>query len=628
MYGTPQEAYPMGHIAEESVHDESDPFAWRDADYYDADPASHLLDLEAAESPDEGSSADESGSGSDAPYPRQGRRHRHYFPQFMRLPPEIRQQIWGFFCPDLAAKHRVFWLDARPKGFELTNAVIITPYSIWEQHTKPNRTILAVHAESRSLALKAFPDTLRTSRGILRFNAKKDVIVLNSVERLFYRYGEVPLVCGFTENIQHLAVPLSVFSIRPRWGPLAIPPFSQFKNLKTFYCFLDADDHSPELLNWCASDLVTRYECENFERQPGLGEDAQVLHCWPDLENHRAFAEKEISAESLIRDRHINPMEIKRTLPDGVEIWPMVHFLKYDSAAEWFPPGWDGEGDQDDDSEAYGGHPLGSEGENLDEYESEGIDDSEIDEDGSDSDDDLALMHDDGLLEDDLVEDGQQNQARFSSPDASSSRAQESGGSEEDQPPPTRSRLKRSRDRVVESSSGSDTEASGPRKRPRTERRRVFQSSDDEEEDEDHERPRIRAARRQRGVSSEDGEEPDEVEQDSHNRRHASQMHDAEAEWSGISSSDEDEESEGGASVGRPMTLAEKLQLHREEVQIPQSDEGDSDVEETAGYDYDARDYADFQDDEEGNEISDEGDDRQDELAMDEEYEEYGDYEY
>ncbi|GAB1318320.1 2EXR domain-containing protein [Madurella fahalii] len=631
----------MGYLFEESGHDESS-----ETNQDNAYNGSRVLDLEAADSGDESSSADGNGPNDDASFSWPKSRELHFFPQFKRFPIEIRQRIWEFFCPDLVATSRVLWLHCMPKGSSrVKHKAQVSEGPVLEQQTRPVRTILAVHGESRRLALKVFPDVLSIRNGVLRFNASRDVIFLDPIDTIFREFQVMPEIPGFTELIHHLAVNPAVFWVLDARESQAPPAFASFKSLKNLYYLLDSVDHRSEHLGWCASNLVRQYEVVTFEEQPGLAENSQYLYCWPDVGKYRAFAEKYIPVGVLTRDLQTLPTGAEGILPDGVEVWPMVMFLKFDAELDWSElcPGWDSEEgahvargspeevDEDEDSE-----------DEPDEYESEGIDDSEISEDSSDRDSDLAVLDEDEFRTTHLVLDGNENQTRFSSPDQSSSAAREPGGSESDQPTPYRSRVKRLRSRVVESDSEYDSEGTVPRKRTRTQsrRNRIALSEDDDEDevkDEGEEKPKIRAIRRVRAVLSEDKEEEDDDvghgddddgEGDGDNDGAEPQMHDVGAAWSGFSSSAEDEEYAGRSTpLARPLSLAEKLQLHREEVQIVESDDGNSDIEEIASDEYDARDYATFQDDEEGIEISEGGGER-DELIMDDDDEGYQDYEY
>jgi hypothetical protein len=609
-----------GHLVEEL-----DDAEWDGSDEDDSPhKAQHILDLEAVES-----ASSDSSEGDFSIDERSLDGHESFFfPQFKRLPFELRARIWQFFCPDLTAKARVFHFHCvPPSAHELAHGyrppedapmVPIWNHAFLEQQTKPARTMLALHRETRELALRSFPDALSFRRNsILRFNAKTDVIFLDSIESGSIRvrsrlYPEDGLFDrGFTRPIQHLAVDGYIFGCVEFRKLQAV--FKSFRNVKNIYYVIDPSDHRPETLTWCASDMVNHYNLVTFEEEPGLGENSSCFYCWPDVERKRTFAEQEIPLTSLLNRYNVSfsgddDEDQIESLLDGrsAGTWPLIQF-NFDPEKDPFEqlseaivpnPDWrspDSAGEDWPDEDEFS---------ELDEYESEGIDDSEINEDGSTNSSDL-----------DVLDEGDSPlHAHFSSPEQSSSTVEESDGSdadgsESDQPAP-RSTWKRTRGRVIESDSEDGTDESPPRKRIRIDsrRRRALPEDDDEE----RETPAGDDVHEKQG---EEGSDP--------------KVQDSEGEWSGIASSDDDENSAGGASLSRPMTLAEKLQQHRDEVQIPDSGDDDpSDVEEMGNDDYDARNYADFQDDEEGVEISGEDDDgEQDEEFPEPEQDGEQDYE-
>ncbi|KAL2022177.1 hypothetical protein VTK56DRAFT_6006 [Thermocarpiscus australiensis] len=638
MSDSSSESDNIGYLAEESDHDDSD------ASEESSSDSAHngFLDLEAADSENESS---DSGHSSDGFGLWQHDRELHSFPQFKLLPAELRALIWEFFCPDLTVKSRVFSFSVPLLTRGQWDIEFMQGPHI-EQQTRAVRAMLAVHHESRQLALKAFPDTLSFGRNgaIVRFNANLDIIYLHTVR------AAVPKIPGFSEHIRHLAMDAGGLS-RIRDLPVGSAFFEPFENLKTVYYVLTAADHyDPSQLRWCTSNLARQYRVTTFEEEPGLGEDSQHLYCWPDIENHPGLDVKEMPVHQWIFEwfEGAHGVNIKEALPPGVELRPMVEFfLDLDSDVWRFEQlkTMDGEVPSDwwslsEDSDSV-----------LDEYESEGIDDSDISGYYYDSEfgSDLAVLDDDGSdhdeegSEDDSSADSGsphvQHQAEtvdltgddhddvpgpvFSSPDQSSSTVRQSDDSESDQPALSRPRMKRPRGRVAQSDSdeGSESEEDRPRKRARTSKRRdlVVHSDGDDEDD----RRKMRPNRRARAVISED-------EDDDDNDAGNGEGQDSGADWSGISSSDEDEDEEpaGGARISRPMSLVEKLQLHRQRVSIPPSDDGDSDVGETASDDYDAENYADSQDEGESKEVSEGDDDVQDRLIMDDEDEEYEDDEY
>ncbi|KAG7284618.1 hypothetical protein NEMBOFW57_009223 [Staphylotrichum longicolle] len=644
-----EESDSFGYLVEHTAHDEldeSDEEANGEGSSSDSDVDAHrngLFDLEAADSDDDRSSVDGNGVGHDE---SDSWDDDHYFPQFKRLPFELRHQIWEWFCPDLTAKSRVYWFHAlwtrrRSGRYDM----VVGEGPLLEQQTRPARAMLAVHQESRQLALKAFPDTLSfDNHGILRFNAARDVVFLDSTETMMLVLEALPTIPGFSEHIRNLALePPVLTDLESR----ASDVFGGFENLKTVYYSIYPNEHKPQQVQWCTSDKVNRYSVATFEEQPGLGEDGQHLFCWPDVENHRHFADAEVPLDALADDMRADAIHLKGASFGGAPIWPIALFLwdshhRFDKLLEWDGEqeldGWSS--DEEDDGEP-------------DEYESEGIDDSDISDHSlqSDPNDDLVVLDDDeseraGETSDDgssaasgssrpgnqagaidLTGDDGEQIAEFSSPEQSSAtlRGSDESAEESDLPVPRTARLKRSRARVVEPDSEDDSDDALPRKRARTDRRQnpIILSSDDEED----ERRKMRANRRARAVMLED-EDDEEGEEDNETNNHANKSQDGGTDWSGISTSDAERvDSEEEAS--KPLSLAEKLQLHRQRNPIPDSDDEDSDIEEMGDDDYDARNYADFQDDEEGNEVSGEGEDAEEQdLILQDEDEVEDDYEY
>ncbi len=625
------------HNPEPDEGDESDASASAASDSGTDGSRINPFDLEAADSDDDRSGFEEGGTGCPG-LDLSSDDGDHFFPQFQRLPYELRHRVWAFFCPELTAKSCVYWLHLhqRPNKNDGARGVVVASEGPFlEQQTRPARAMLAVHHESRQLALKSFPDTLPFgSDGVLRLKLARDVVFLGFIDAVMLDLEAIPPLPGLSEHIRHLAVDPAV--LHDRSSAL----FEAFENLKTVYYATSPTEHRQRHLRWCTSDLVKRYSLTTFEEQSGLGEDGHHVYCWPDLENHREFAEAQIPLEALAEDLLGDGIDIKRASFGGVAIWPMVQFFweGFDHINDLLLGDGEGDVDWDTSDREDDGEP--------DEYESEGIDDSYISDGSLDSDprDDLAVLEDEGSdqgsegSEDssssasgslprsardgviDVTGDDHGSIAAFSSPEQSSATLQGSGEPAEDseQPAPRVSRLKRPRRRVVESEDEGDSNDDFPRKRARAASPKIPTIwSRAEEEDGLRKTP---AGRRARRVLSED--EDDEEQGDGVNA-HTSDARGEEADWSGLSSSDEgDEESEGGAAVAKPLSLAERLQLHRQQNPVPLSDGEESEMEEMGGDDYDAGEYADFQDDEEGNGDPDSG--RDDDHVFEDDEEDYG----
>lgn len=699
-----------------------------------------MLDLEASESH---SSEDEDDDDDDDnndlaehiyeyPNSRQVRRNNHQsFPKFALLPYELRQRIWEIFCPDLTAKGRVYEFCMRPKSPNHPDRL----YDVWECHmleqqTAPARAMSAVYRESREHVLRRFPDVLRFrgGRNMIRWDRENDIAILNvSPSGLRGMADTLPHpIPGFSDQIRNMAID-DVFFHNLGQAITDLPELQRLSYAQIFRTFcpqikrvfrsVQDDECSALLLRWCGARDSHHFLVRTEKEEPGVGENAEYMYCWPST-----------TTFGLV------PETLRMEFKDGngnYTLQPLIRFSwerglarfeklvkKYDN-----PNCTLSDTDSNDEDE--------HEDEEPDEYESSGIDDSEIIEDeegGSESEDDLVVVADgsdleeedssdeegltiaghwngthDGPIEitddsDDESPSGNANRHHYPGPTDvarfSSIEPSDSSTMDEESSSPHRARPSRSagsgRKRVLESDSGEDEELDGPprkaarisnesRRRPRV----IVVLSDDEDEDEeknsrmDHElngalresaedpvvisdddedeeeegvarrRLKRKAMQRSRAVShDEDEEEEEEQEEDEmpvtkkiRSRRGvrppASDTDDDEDEDddekksdSRTSSSDDSSEDDDDEVPVRPLTLVEKLELHRRNNPILDSDDGggDDDNGSVSGDDYDARNYADFQDDEEGNEIEDEDEGLIMDLADEEDDDEEDEY--
>jgi hypothetical protein len=294
-------------------------------------------------------------------------------------------------------------------------------------------------------------------------------------------------------------------------------------------------------LHWCKSELVNRQYLQTFEKEPGLGEDLEVIFCWPDQRNHPDFAKFEIPCEDLIGGI---PAPLEQTCQQkNVTTWPMVIFeldsgiRKYNSlpacpSGLW--AGLDGEDDDDDDSNS---DQSEEEGTDEDEYESDGIDDEPIEDESADEDDEISIEGE---------HDGQSakhTEANFSSPE----------------PDPADRTRKRGVD--VDSSDAGDDDA------PVVKRVRRNQVIDSDDEDEEGEGGSGEGAEQVKEAGGDEEEEEDEEDE----------------EGEGDEEDDEDEESESDTEedAAPQLSLAERLNAHRRDNPIEiEDDEEDSDVDD------------------------------------------------
>ncbi|KAK3689109.1 hypothetical protein B0T22DRAFT_460946 [Podospora appendiculata] len=648
--------------------------------------AHHLLDLEALESGDnESGSESTSASGDDdhddddddnKPYlglnrlPKSDGAHAHGgpFPQFSRLPIELRHRIWELFCPDLTSKAHVYeFIVAEPSARSSgpnQPIVQICAGALLSQQTAASRAVLAACRESREFALKTFPDVLQfqEGQGSLRFDKENDVVVLFSTlhdgdPETYHEPGQARWqIPGFTDQIHNLCLETTEFLI-DRTPLLQANVLNACPNLKAIFCSVDPEGMTAKRLQWCASKRVNHYYLNTFEDNEYDDGHTRLeyMYCWPDLERNLEFAKAHVP--DLTRLMPGLP-ELLRPLiehPHIPTLWPLVKF-SFEDGIHRFSRLVEMEGSMEDWEFSDASDEESGSGEEADEYESDGIDDSEIEEvvELSD-DDDLVVIDDDDHSEqegsgDDSDDDGGASTfagfspihpqsetidltsddipaARFSSPelDSDSSTAREGNGSDVVGSPPSapRNTLKRSRSRVLDSDEeNEESEDEGPRKRARHRNNLIVLSDDDDSEEE----RKIRANSRARAVITDDeDDEDDDGPGQGIGNAHAGGAKTAESESSGSSSSKEEDESEdedqdAEDAAARSMSLAERLQMHRHKHPIPEEEETDSEMEEMGSDDYDARNYADFQDDEEGNgdeDGEDESEDERDGLVMD-----------
>ncbi|RGP69888.1 sarcoplasmic reticulum histidine-rich calcium-binding precursor [Fusarium longipes] len=528
-----------------------------------------LLDIMAADDSDEESS-DEDDNENEYPSYMKSYSSDDYFPQFCRLPIELRHRIWELFCPELRARYRVLDFIV---SYGTTRHPDSATASVWtvrdglalEDQTKNLRTVFAVHQESRAFATNAFPNSLSIDAGsgdaIVRFNRKSDVVLLHrficpSGRNIFH-------LPDFASEIKNLAI--SGTDIMDSLGdPGYLALLNQFTQLESFYINVSSASCKKSNLKWCTSDMINHYQTQTYEKQPGLGEDLQFLWCWPDLERYPDFARYQVN--NPWRFGLPEPLE-SAMQKRGIKIWPMVAF-EYESGLRRFEllqtlgPDF---GDDTDSSDEEDSDDDDENGTDLDQYESDGIDDDEIVETYEDSDEEgisLASGSPAPTRQNNQVSDDEDDEdgagANFSEP--------------EPDPEPESAPVQRGRKRRVVSDSDDEDEEEV---QPSTKRARVIIDSDDEDDEPPVSQPE-RSHKRSRTVVSDDEDEDDEQggvsRQDSDNA-------------SDSSSGSEEEESEDSDEDDAPPTklsLAERLRLHREENPVDNEDSDDDASSRTA----------------------------------------------
>lgn len=521
----------------------------------ETDDAGGLLDVMAAE----GEETDESDQDDDASTDDEPAS----FSLFSQLPPELRRRVWEIFCPELSRRSRIFEFAVSPgtaRYDHLGLSAMVRHWTIRDwvtlgDQTKSIRQLLSVHQESRAIALQRFPDALSMDAGsgdaIVRFNKDKDVALINQLrgaepEDMFH-------LTGFAENVKNggIAGWERGHTFKPEALAHLLQPFSILESF--FFCTSSRACRMDNLV-WCTSDLVHRQFLEQpiNEEELFLGDGQQFLYSWPDLCNHIDFARYQIPQDFL--DPVPEPVAAVLRQKDA-KSWPMVIFenlpglMQYDALLAPGPGGYESNGSDETPS-----HSEAEEsGTDLDQYESDGIDDDEIVEISDASDDEISL---DGQSHEGVPIDGDGSEAQFSSPE----------------PEPANRVRKR---RVVEDSDDDSDDAEPASKRPRT----TLVASSDSEDDGDEETEERAPVKRQSRVVLSDSESDDE-EQMEGTKLTKSPGADENESSSGEDESDESEsESDGDEQPAAPLSLAERLRMHREVNPIESSDGDGSDVE-------------------------------------------------
>ncbi|KAI0875565.1 hypothetical protein GGS24DRAFT_454625 [Hypoxylon argillaceum] len=293
-----------------------------DSDESETEQGDEFFDMEAEESDghdadedeDENEYYDEEDDDEDDSHPSRNSQ-TYSFPQFSRLPPELRALIWEAVDPDLKSKGRVLdFIIVRTPQPDLWESAVL------EQQTAPARTLLAVNQESRSIALKHYPDVVRLRRGLgqVRFKSASDIILL----RHFKVTDDVLCLKRWCDNIKYLAVDVISAQRSESPEPHALPvpddPSQDFGALEAvFYCF-EGSIIGRRKLSWAVSEASRQFYIQTFEESPGLGEDFKVQYCWPDPTPDGSFAD-------LVGETYMLGFPEMPAI-GSIPIWPMAQF--------------------------------------------------------------------------------------------------------------------------------------------------------------------------------------------------------------------------------------------------------------------------------------------------------------
>lgn len=382
-----------------------------------------LLDLEASEASSE---PDYDAQGLSDAGSHDGSYAEYNFPKFMQLPPEIREMVWGAFCPDLGPDPRVFELHlythvSPPGAVHLPTVVrAIVPGPQLESQTEPMRTVLAVHQESRALGLKSAPHELSLSNQVMvRYHEERDV--------LFVAWDEEILLRGIALRFQELGIEAQNIAF-----PSIVCHYNRDELVDVMYLLpqakrlfiLDEEDDmrdpdgvspmQPRDYAWTVADKVNRYRLDTEEEgEYGLSNAVSRIFCWPDLDKFPEFAEENVTKPEddwwwtsrimEFRTRLWAPLEDSRELNEddipqeekaeaierlqNIQVWPMVRFNFGEGLDLFYYMETHGL-DKDCLPPDYFSDSEGFDEEIEDRYESSGIDDDPIDDSTSDEDED------------------------------------------------------------------------------------------------------------------------------------------------------------------------------------------------------------------------------------------------
>ncbi|KAI1260314.1 hypothetical protein F5Y18DRAFT_260610 [Xylariaceae sp. FL1019] len=216
------------------------------------------------------------------------------FPQFARLPFELRAMIWELVDPYLRSPQRVMELNV--VGSKETG---LSPWAFLEQQTEPARTLLAVNRESRELALKYYPDVVKLGGrlGHVRYNKATDIVLMH----IDLESSPVLHLKSWCDGIKYLGVDLTMWGGPP--PTLRSVPDGSDSIEVIFYCFGARDDMiSRGQSDWVMSESTNTFMVETFEESPGVGEDLKHTVYWPDLKGP--------------------DLPLDETIPFGFAIWP------------------------------------------------------------------------------------------------------------------------------------------------------------------------------------------------------------------------------------------------------------------------------------------------------------------
>ncbi|KAK6082981.1 hypothetical protein SCUP515_02215 [Seiridium cupressi] len=347
----------------------------QDLEESSADEINEFLDIEAVESGPDDNDVE------------------HSFPQFRRLPIELRYHIWYFFDPYMRAPARVF-------NFQLVKTRYDKPLSVWPgatltQQITPAKTILSVHRESRALASKFYPDTAALGGETIPVHKARDIFRFEGPWQEELGSHQDGSIASILKGVRQVALDrgdADQYDDEDITQLISNSTFADLPDLETIYLCHSASECRTEDIQWSVLDSTHKFYLRTEQEQSGVGEDLQYMYCWPSITNEVEESETIRPFKNDPEREYSGPGPQAFQTANGKNVFDMIEFA-FDSGLIDF---------YDIREAVFAGNIANhefSDGETAsdseeNEYGSEGIDDATIDDDsgGSDSEDDLAVQ--------------------------------------------------------------------------------------------------------------------------------------------------------------------------------------------------------------------------------------------
>ncbi|KAI1326265.1 hypothetical protein F5Y16DRAFT_375766 [Xylariaceae sp. FL0255] len=311
----------------DSEDHESEQYESEDHDSNDSETEirDSFIDVEAEESDedDEDEDDDYDENHDDGDEPRDGSDTESesgeptYFPQFTRLPAELRLTIWELVDPYLKCR-RVMQFHINDEEMELYEDMVL------RKQTKGVRTLLSVNQESRKLGLQHYPNVVNMRQGqyCIPFNSSTDVLLLAHDADPSATLGDISDWCSTVKYVGLNMTPhYPGFQTGPHpadilddgEGRICRPNGCDY--LKAVFLCFDANEwyfHGKKNRKWITP--ANTFEIKIKERgEYGLKSEPEWTFYWPDVFDTDGCAKLPLAFQ------HFDDID-----SDFVRVWPMM----------------------------------------------------------------------------------------------------------------------------------------------------------------------------------------------------------------------------------------------------------------------------------------------------------------